>query len=176
MLARQARYEVERYRGGVGNRLVFVPNEPRKLAEEVLLVDHHFVTHRSESVRHLAGVLELAEGPLVECHREGRDRPADVARHERGDDARVDPAGKKDAEGHVAHQPERDRFFQELTEPPDDVRMRLAARDGMRRRLDRDVPVTRNRHLPVIEAERVTRQKLVDAGEEGLRARDVPGR
>ena len=83
----------------------------------------------SEALRDLSGVRELVQVILDEADRERLDRPARVARHQRHDQARVDPTAQHRAERHIAHQPEPHRFL-ELGEETFRVLVRTQPRSG----------------------------------------------
>ena len=60
----------------------------------------------SEALRDLSGIRELVQVVFDEANGERLDRTARVTRHQRDDQARVEPTAQHRAKRHVAHQPE----------------------------------------------------------------------
>src|SRR5271165_1753346 len=60
------------------------------------------------------GVGQFAVGLFRIAHRKSFDGSAPEARHQRGHGARIQPAAKKDSDGHVAHQVTANSTFQEI--------------------------------------------------------------
>ncbi len=90
----------------VGEWLVEEPREPREVELGVGARELELVVVGSEPLRDLPGISELVQVVLDEADGERLDRTARVARHQRDDQARVEPAAQHRAEWHVAHQPE----------------------------------------------------------------------
>ena len=153
------------------DRLVLVPDETRQRAEEVLVVDDDFVRVGLDGARDLARVAQLAVRPILESDGEGLERPIDLAGHDRGNGAAVQPAGQEHAERDIGHEPDAHGFFEQLAEPPHGVALR-EARDGRIGASHRNIPVASDPHEPVLEHERVPRHHPMDALEEGAAARE----
>ena len=68
VLLRERRDEVEWHARRMRDRFVFVPHQSWQRVEEVSIVDDDFVCLGADRRRHLAGVIQLAERPLLERH------------------------------------------------------------------------------------------------------------
>ena len=69
-----------------------------------------------DRVRHLAGVFELVERAVAESHREGLKRAVDETRHDRCDGAAIEATRQEHPQRHVTHQPQTNRFLEQIEE------------------------------------------------------------
>jgi len=98
VLAGQLRDEVGRDGRGVGEGLVEVPDEVLQELDGIGL-DDELAVLRAEVLRDAARVGQLVVLRLAEADRERLHRLAEVARHERDDDARVEAAAQERPKG-----------------------------------------------------------------------------
>ena len=101
----------------IRERLVHVPAEVLEV-DPVVERQLELVVVGAENVGDVTRVGELVRlARPREAHGERLHRLVHVSRHERHDQARVEPAGKHRAERHVAHQAEPDRLVELLEQP-----------------------------------------------------------
>ncbi len=151
---------VERDTRGVGDRLVFVPDEAREPVEELVRRQHHFVMVGGIALGHHPCVRQFVGFTFGESDREGLDRRVDERSHRGGDGRRVDAPGQEHAERHVGHEAEANRFGEALRElrGPGGVGTRRAA--GLR---EAEVPVALDLDRAVAPEQRVPRCQAVHA-------------
>jgi len=115
MVGGELREREEAERREVGERLVERPREVGGVDGLLRIGELELVVLAAEQIGDAARVGELVRGPrLAEADREGLDRPRGVPRHQRDDQARVQPAREHRAERHVAHQPQPHRLLEQL--------------------------------------------------------------
>src|SRR5437763_382665 len=120
--AREAREQERRDQRRIAERLV---EEIWKSLDEVPCstgIQDLLVVLRAERLRHTAGVDRFVEGRILEADREGLEAASDVPGGEGRDGARVDAAGEKDAQRHVADEVLADGEVQGAAEPLDCIR------------------------------------------------------
>ena len=127
MPARLAGDEPERDRGGVGERIVEVPDDPRQFLGELLRRDRDCVSVGAHGLRVAQGFLDLAEARL-EADGE-RLEPRAVAGGQGADRGRVDAAGEQRAQRRVAVEMGGHGLLQRRA----DASLAAAARAGVRR-------------------------------------------
>ena len=117
MLRGQLAQRVEAERREISERLVQIPRE--LLERHGILGDGELelVVLRFQPLGDGARGRQLVSGILREADREGLHRLIHPTRHQRHDQARVEPAGQHRPERHVAHQAERDRLVELVKQP-----------------------------------------------------------
>ena len=125
--ARHLRDVPRRDRRRIGEWLVEVRHQIVENRDGVRL-DDELVVVGAEMLRDQARVLQLVERRLVEADREGLHARAGGLRHQADHHARVDAAGEKRAERHVADQMRGDGAGQHVAQLLDGVGFRSAER------------------------------------------------
>ena len=166
--AREARKQERRDQRRVAERLV---EEVRQALDEIACsagVEDLLVVVGAERLRHATGVGGFVEGRVFEADREGLETTADVPSGEGRDRARVDPAGEKDAQRHVADQVLAHGEVENAAEPLDRFRGvdRAVGTEG-------DRPVRLHLEAPVGVRQPVSGGKLPDRSEDRRRRRNV---
>ena len=168
VLGRHPRQRVEAERREVGDRLVQVPEEVGQVDDVALVGELELVVIGPERLGDEARVGELVVAALVgEPDRERLHRLAHVPRHQRHDEARVEPAAQHRAEGDVAHQPVVRRLVEQVEEHlrPLVLAAGVAGRRGLGER-----PVALDANVAVRDHEPLARLELAHAGERRPRA------
>ncbi len=157
-LASGRRYVIGRHRRGIGKRLVEMPRKLRQQVGDVGF-DHALVRLGLEMTSHRPRMRELVEGLVRKTNRGRQHPPGSGARHRRDDEARVDAAGQKGAERHIADQPEPHEVFV------------LAGRVASARECQ--IPVPLDADASGFRHEEVTRRQFPDRLIDRLRRRHV---
>ena len=119
---------------------------------------------------HLAGQLQLVERALLEPDREGAHAVGALARGERGERRRVDPAGQHHADRHVRDQMRADGVAQALAQLGRQLRLALGALPARRHRPRAGVAA--QPRLAVLHDQDVTGRELSRFLEDRQRRRD----
>ncbi len=109
VLAGLAGDEPQRDRGGVGHRVVEVPDDLREVVEELLASDHVGNRPHADGCRRLLRPVDLAVALALEPHGE-REQVRPVLGGQRADRRGVDAAGQEGPERRVAAQVDRHRI------------------------------------------------------------------
>ena len=152
----------------VCERLSVMPDEARQNLHRLRL-DSELVVLGSEQLRYLARLLCLVEGLDVEPDRECLHRIRAELGHRGDDGARVDAAGEKRAERHVASKPEPGRLEQLGPDPLIHLVLGAVVIVGA----VGELPVAADLDPAVLPGQQVRRGQLSECGEGALRMGDV---
>ena len=159
---------IRRNGGGVGERLVVVPDDLGKDRGRIRL-DHELVMIGAVSLGHQTRPRQLVVLRILEPDGEGLHRPRGELAHQRHDRARVDAAAQARAQGHVGDQPATYGFAQ--------VGSQRLARFGLRDpelRAIAQPPIPHGPHATRVDLGVVRRGQLAHTAERRAGRRHVP--